>query len=293
MKWLELLETHRRKVALILAMIVMILLYCSVIFFELILIYFWRSSWNDMGIILIILVILFPFLYSILSYIGCRVMHRIYRPIRENMTNLENFTINVNHEFKTSLSEIISSLQLWIEIHDEKNYAPQALKSAQKLNIVLDSLTPLIKMSNTNYRRKKTNIIQVFDDILKEVESQLEEKNIHVQTEYTKKSLYTFIDTGPLVICFQNILQNAIKYGDTDGTIVIRASENHFEIQNSGKGIKAENLEKIFERNFQEGKKSTGIGVGLSLVKRICDMYHWHIEVESTPKKHTTFKIFF
>ena len=293
MNSLDLLETHRKKVALAVAGVVMILLYCSVIIFELVLIYLGKSRWNDMGIVVMILVFLFPLLYSILAYIGCRIMHRIYRPIRENMTNLENFTVNVNHEFKTSLSEIISSLQLGIEIQDEKNYAPQALRSAQKLNIVLDSLTPLIKMSNTNYRKKKTDIIKVFDEVIKESGSQLEEKNMHIITEYPKTSLYRTIDSWPLVICFQNILQNAIKYGDTNGTITVRASENHFEIQNSGKGIKSENIEKIFERNFQEGKKSTGIGVGLSLVKRLCDMYDWHIEVESTPKKHTTFRISF
>jgi signal transduction histidine kinase len=195
MNSLDLLETHRKKVALAVAGVVMILLYCSVIIFELVLIYLGKSRWNDMGIVVMILVFLFPLLYSILAYIGCRIMHRIYRPIRENMTNLENFTVNVNHEFKTSLSEIISSLQLGIEIQDEKNYAPQALRSAQKLNIVLDSLTPLIKMSNTNYRKKKTDIIKVFDEVIKESGSQLEEKNMHIITEYPKTSLYRTIDS--------------------------------------------------------------------------------------------------
>lgn len=209
------------------------------------------------------------------------------------MTNLENFTVNVNHEFKTSLSEIISSLQLGIEIQDEKTYAPKALGSAKKLNIVLDSLTPLIKFSNTNYRKQKIDIVQVFSESLQQFESELKEKNITIETEFTKKHLYTIIDTGPLVICFQNILQNAIKYGDENATITIRASENHFEIQNSGSGIQQENLEKIFERNFQEGKNSKGIGVGLSLVKRLCDMYNWHIEVESIPEQHTLFRISF
>gem|GEM_PF-5119793 len=139
-------------------------------------------------------------------------MHRIYRPIRESINNLEQFTVNVNHEFKTSLSEIISSLELGQELKDEKKYVPQALNSAKRLNIILDSLTPMVKFTNAEYRKERINVVPLFDQCIKECSDQIHEKKLHIKKTYHQQKILKNIDSGPLLICFQNILHNAIKY---------------------------------------------------------------------------------
>ena len=112
MKNLDLLEQHRRKVAFVLAAITLVLMYGSILIFEFVLSYNKHDTFSQRAIFWGFLVILAPFLYALLSFLACRLMHKVYRPIRESIMNLEQFTTNVNHEFKTSLSEITSSLEL-------------------------------------------------------------------------------------------------------------------------------------------------------------------------------------
>jgi len=292
MNSLHLLEIHRRKVAFVLAAITTLLLYLAVLIFEFFLMYIGKSDTNDLLALCIFLLILFPGLYSLLSFIACRVMHRIYKPIRESISNLENFTTNVNHEFKTSLSEIISSLELWEITKNQSEYTPKALSSAKRLNIILDSLTPLIQYTNSSYRKKNTNITKVFDEVITDHAALINEKNITIHKKYTK-NIWSSVDVWPLTICFQNILANAIKYNNTQWEITISISKDSFEIHDTGKWIEEKNLDKIFERRFQEWKDSQWLGVGLSLVKRICDMYHWDISIESQKDIYTTVKISF
>jgi signal transduction histidine kinase len=138
-------------------------------------------------------------------------MHRVYRPLRESISNLEEFTSNVNHEFKTSLSEIISSLELGEITKSQKEYAPQALSSAKRLNIILESLTPLVEYNNASYRREYRDVAALFRETLEEYATAIESKNIEI-ISHIPASLALYIDSGPLNICFSNILSNAIKY---------------------------------------------------------------------------------
>jgi len=284
MKNLDLLEKHRRKVAFILAGLIMWLIYISIISFELILIYLGKSTFNDFIIFWVWLIILIPFVYSLLSYMSCRVMHKVYSPLRESVTNLENFTSNVNHEFKTSLSEIISSLELWEITNSRRDYTPQALSSAKRLDIILESLTPLVEYSNASYRRKNTDIAKLFYETIEEYMTAIESKNLDIVSDIPT-SLYIYIDSGPLIICFSNILSNAIKYSKEGWKIEISLTKESFNIKDNGIWIKSENIEKIFERNYRESSDNKWLGIWLSLVKRICDIYGWQIDIES--KKDT------
>ena len=289
---LELLERHRKKVAFILAALVLVLLYVSIALFEFYLVHTGKTVFSDTIPLWFVLIIMSPIIYSGLSFAACRIMHKVYRPIRDSIMNLENFTTNVNHEFKTALSEIISSLELWEITQKQSEYTLQALSSAKRLNIILDSLMPLVQYTNSSYRRKNIDIIKAFEWILWEYKEQIQEKQIVLNKNFWS-SLYTHVDIGPLSICFQNILGNAIKYNNQAGEISISIWKDFFEIYDTGIGIATENIEKIFERRFQESEWSHGLWVGLSLVKSICDMYHWDIDISSEKNVFTRVKICF
>jgi signal transduction histidine kinase len=85
-------------------------------------------------------------------------MHRIYAPIREIIENLENFTVDINHEFKTSLSEILSSLELAQETQEYKETNRKVIRSTKKLNALLDSLSSTLHFSNSEYRKQKIDL---------------------------------------------------------------------------------------------------------------------------------------
>lgn len=289
---LDLLEKHRKKVAFVLAALVLALLYLSVALFEVYLIQMGKTTFSEILPLWFGLALLTPFIYSALSFAACRVMHRVYHPVRESIRNLEHFTTNVNHEFKTSLSEIHSSLELWEITKDYPQYTKKALKSAKRLNIILDSLMPLVEYSNSSYRKKNVDIVKVFEDIISSYSSKIQEKDIQISRDFPS-SQWKLIDVWPLSICFQNIFANAVKYNKDHGEIQIKVWKDFFEIIDTGIGIEEENLDKIFERNFQEWERSEWLWVWLSLVKSICDMYQWEIDISSDKNKFTKVRISF
>jgi signal transduction histidine kinase len=79
----------------------------------------------------------------------------------------------------------------------------------------------------------------------------IESKNITV-VSHIPESLILHIDSGPLIICFSNILSNAIKYSAENEKIEIHLSKESFSVKDYGVGIKKENLKKIFERDYRE-----------------------------------------
>ena len=64
-------------------------------------------------------------------------------------------------------------------------------------------------------------------------------------------------------------------------------------VSDSGVGIITEELPQIFERSYRGGNRSGGSGIGLDIVKRICEKVGWTIEVDSAPSKGSTFTITF
>ena len=84
-----------------------------------------------------------------------------------------------------------------------------------------------------------------------------------------------------ITLLFDNLLSNAIKYNSKDGMIEILLEENKFMIKDSGKGINIKDLNKIYERYTRYSTDSGGFGIGLFLVKKICDEYHIDIDIKT------------
>jgi CheY-like chemotaxis protein/anti-sigma regulatory factor (Ser/Thr protein kinase) len=123
--------------------------------------------------------------------------------------------------------------------------------------------------------------------------------------------LFVSFDADKIEKIINNLLSNAFKYSETNGSISVNLSlifdsdEDSFSdeeeekqfieisIKDSGKGIQNKNLDKIFVRFFQsgEGDKSSGVGIGLALVKELVHLHKGKIFVKSKPGKGTKFTI--
>lgn len=221
-------------------------------------------------------------------------MHRVYKPIKESIANLEDFAENMNHEFKTGISEIISSSELARVTGLYKETNEKVLWSAQRLSDILNSLSSLIYFVDLDYKKKKINIIEFLDTSIEDFETFLKEKNIKIQKKYfPDKKIYATLDSAPLLLCFQNILKNAIRYSQLWWVIEIDITGTLFSVKDYGIGIDVENTEKIFERHFREAYSWGGQWLGLSLVKKICSIYNWNVEVQSQKWEYSSFTIKF
>jgi two-component system OmpR family sensor kinase len=188
----------------------------------------------------------------------------------------------VNHEFKTALTEIISSLELARLTGEYEDANKYSVSSARRLDSMLDTLGMLIHFVNSDYRKERVNLYSALDECIDDLERLMNDKHIKLDKKYNpQKAIYKYIDKSPLVLSFQNILKNAIKYSDIGGKIEISIFKDRFIIKDYGLGISQENLPKIFDRYFRESYASSGSGIGLSIIKRITEIYHWEIDIKS------------
>ena len=125
---------------------------------------------------------------------------------------------------------------------------------------------------------------------------------LHCQIE---PDLQTTADTPLFSRVLNNLLSNAYKYGKPGGNIWITLSTSDkvphsgwtLTVRDDGKGINAENLDKIWNRFYQEDPSRSesdaerGLGLGLSMVKEICQTCGWRIRVSSVPGQGSTFTV--
>lgn len=117
----------------------------------------------------------------------------------------------------------------------------------------------------------------------------------------TKEKVNMDADPNEIEIIFNNLISNAVKYNKNGGRVdvFIKAHKEKIEVRvsDTGIGMTEEEKGKLFQDfvriKNQKTKNITGSGLGLSIMKKIIDMYHGEIEVQSIPDKGTTFIITF
>ena len=203
------------------------------------------------------------------------------------------FSSNVSHELKSPLTSINGYAELiatgLAKDDDIKKFGQIINEEGNRLLNIIDDILKLSKLDEENLQEGKTivNIKNVVDQSINRFKRISEMKNIKVENKVcdinikTHESLFTDLVT--------NIYENAIKYNKTNGQIIIKCEKNKKNIkliiEDRGIGIKKEDLSRIFERFYVADKQRTrtlkSTGLGLSIVKHICDYLNYDIKVES------------
>lgn len=106
--------------------------------------------------------------YFLVRTISLKIVDIFFIPIQELVHNLEDFTSNINHEFKTSLAEVISSLELSELTHQYEKPVKQSIVAAKRMNQILDSLGHMVYFVNSNYRKEQCDIVDLVEKGLME-----------------------------------------------------------------------------------------------------------------------------
>ena len=214
--------------------------------------------------------------FLFMAAIGIWLSRLFLKPIREKIDELDRFIEDTTHELNTPISAILMTLQTLKGVDEKKLKRLQA--SAIRLSSMYDTLS-----SNLN-KESKESISEEFD--LKElIENRVE--YLKILAESKKISFQLDLDSLFIKACkedirrvIDNLINNAIKYNNPNGTITITLRNNILSICDSGIGISKEQKEDIFKRYKRANKERGGFGIGLNIVSSVCRKYNIKIEIE-------------
>ena len=215
-----------------------------------------------------------------------------------------NLLKNISHEFRTPLNGIIGFSELLQQRSNDfetGNTASMIYSSAIRLNHVLDSIMLLTQLEDINKKNtvklKPTNLSNLLTELASLYKEQFNEKSLTFYSEI-EPNLYTKIDSKLLSQAIIQLLNNALKFTHKGGiqlTCTIMDNNIIIEVIDSGIGIPNEYLKIIFKefRQASEGYNWAyeGVGLGLTIAKRIIDLMQGEISVESKILSGSTFTI--
>jgi len=221
--------------------------------------------------------------------------------IENTIEREKQFTSDASHELRTPLTVIKGTLEVLIrkprnqeEYLDKINFC---VTEVNRLNHLVDQLLLLARFENQTKSLKieKNCLNAIILDTISSYSSAIQSKNIKLIAEFVK-DYYIENDAYLLSIIFNNLISNAIKYSNENAnlTIVITDENNKIECQiiDSGIGIPAEDLQKIFNQFYRskaiEHSGIKGTGLGLSIVKRLCTLLEIDINITSVENSGTT-----
>jgi signal transduction histidine kinase len=198
--------------------------------------------------------------------------------IRNSMKSKEQLLIDVSHELRSPLTRI----KLGLEVDSPKEKIEEDVIEMEKM------VTGLLE----NYRADSdfNNIKPEKTDIGELIQETIEEYDLPSRLRFTKpaKVLYVNADMDKLQVVFRNLIDNALKYSDSE--VIISAEESSQDVivtfSDTGIGIPHEDLKNIFEPFYRadrsRSRRTGGFGLGLSICKKIIDAHKGAIMIESS-----------
>ncbi len=218
-----------------------------------------------------------------------------------------DFVANVSHELRTPLSILRGYLETLLE--NPKQPPAELLRifevmerHSNRLTLLVDDVLSLAKLEGAGASLDLTTIrpANFLRGMMHDWERKFAAKNLSSELEADQDLPPLQVDEGRLQEVVYNLLDNAVKYTDAGGRIVVRAARQDdqvcFSVSDSGLGIPPRDLPRIFERFYRADKSRQrergGTGLGLSIVKHIAQLHGGKVEAESEPGRGTTVRVY-
>lgn len=235
--------------------------------------------------ILTVIAILFPLL-TIFAYFLARLF---LAPVREKIEELDRFIKNSTHELNTPITALLLSVNSLKKNVDEKSIR-RIEASTKTLYQIYEGLSFSTLQSSSERINEEIDFKSVIEQSLDFFEPIAQSKKIILKSQL--ESSYFIIDERLASALINNILANAIKYNKPYGTVNILLKNSKLCINDNGIGIELKEQKNIFNRYVRANNSVGGFGIGLDIVKRICDEYKIKIDIKSELDIGTNFCLF-
>jgi two-component system, OmpR family, phosphate regulon sensor histidine kinase PhoR len=228
-----------------------------------------------------------------------------------------DFVANVSHELRTPLSSLIGFIEtLRGPAREDREARERFLKimeeQSQRMSRLVDDLLSLsrIELQEHTAPSSQSDIEQILRSVASTLELEAARRGMHI--EISCEDLPAAIgDRDELIQVFQNLLDNAVKYGE-DNTVVRVAARRlasggagerrlgraglKISVTNAGEGIERDHIPRLTERFYRvdsrRSRRLGGTGLGLAIVKHIVNRHRGVLEIESRPNEGATFSVY-
>ncbi len=221
-----------------------------------------------------------------------------------------NDMINVIvHELKNPITGVVGLSRLIIETDDmepaeSKTLMQEVLNSGERMNELVNRFLEVQKLEagNTSLNVSEIDVKEVIEDVTMLSKPLLSSKSLSLSVTETGKKFNIEADRDLVFDSIQNILSNAVKYGEPERVIDIDLKSTResviVSITDYGYGISIEDQSKVFEKFFRvksniKAAREKGTGLGLAYVKQIMQRHHGDIALESSAKIGSRFILTF
>lgn len=224
-----------------------------------------------------------------------RQKEQLLQKLKYQNEQLNDYAHLVSHDLKSSLRSL-SALLTWVKEDCIEKIGEESVGNLDLMEAKIEKmdqfLEDIINYSEIGAKSLKTNTIDLNKKVFKIVESIDVPKNIKVVIKDNLPILKG--DARRLRQVFQNLISNAVNFNDkAEGLVEIGVEETEdfytFSIKDNGQGIAKEYHEKIFNTFTTLGYHEKSTGMGLSIVKRVLDLYGGDIWLESEVLKGSIF----
>ncbi len=217
----------------------------------------------------------------------------------------QEFLSNVSHELRTPLTSILAFVETLEDgaINDEENnqrFLGVIRKNAQRMHHLIDDILELsfIESGGIALSPKPVNLHALTEEVFTNLSGKAKEFRIKLKNEVPKETS-VFADAVRLEQMLTNLIDNAVKFNQKAGSVTVEFESKDetdiISIGDTGEGISAEHLQRIFERFYRTDRARSreigGTGLGLAIVKHLARLHGGEVSVTSVLGRGSTFSI--
>lgn len=230
-----------------------------------------------------------------------KTINELLNRIGNSIQQQKQFAADASHEMRTPLTAIRGMLEVLLRKKREPEQYEEKLKEVigqtDRLNQLLDQLLQLARLESGSVKKEKIKLNNLIKEVFAKWVKEFTEKGVQFQQSISDQAIVNG-DHFFLTIIFDNLISNALKYGSPNSNIICRWDEplKTISLSNEGENIPDGQIPRLFDRFYRaddsRSSEIAGNGLGLSIVKKLCDLQHIHISVTSQ-SGITTFSLAF
>jgi two-component system, OmpR family, sensor kinase len=219
--------------------------------------------------------------------------------VKQMDANRRDWIASISHDLRTPLTSLTGHLET-VLLRGERMTEPErqrflevALANARQLDRLSASLFDFARLDSDEVRLEKSPAAlgELLDDIAARFATAAEQKQVRLISEWPDGLPMLRVDAALLERALANLVDNALRYTPAGGSVTLRASADDkgvtLQVIDTGPGIAAEDLPRVFDKFFQGTRHREGrghAGLGLAIVKRVAALHEGHVRAANRPE---------